>query len=126
MEINDELCLINIATTNSILRETKYILVSVLSRHGAKLTKRHWAGIKTILRYTKILVYFLKNQDQALVGYTDVGYLLHPHNARPHTSFVFICGGTVVSWISCKQPWVATTTNHSEILASYEAARECA
>lgn len=68
MEVNDELCLINIATTNSILRETKYIVVSVLARHGAKLTKRHWAGIKTILRYTKILVYFSKKSGPSFGG----------------------------------------------------------
>jgi hypothetical protein len=34
--------------------------------------------------------------------------------------------GTTISWKSCKQILAATSTNHSEIIALYEAARECA
>ena len=70
-------------------------------------------------------LYFSKNQDLRLVGYADAGYLSDPHNARSKTGFVFICGGTAISWTSCKQTLVATSTNHSEIIALYEAAREC-
>jgi hypothetical protein len=34
-------------------------------------------------------------------------------------------GGTAISWKSSKQKLVATSTNHSEIFALYEASREC-
>jgi hypothetical protein len=47
-----------------------------------------------------------------------------PNNARSQIGFVFLRGGTVISWKSSKQTLVATFTNHSEIIALYEASRE--
>jgi len=105
-------------------------VVNLLARHNANPTRIHWVGVKTILRYLNgtqdLGLYFLKNQDLRLVGYADAGYLFDQHNARSQTSFIFLCGGTAISWTSCKQTLVATSTNHSEIIALYEAARECA
>ena len=60
-----------------------------------------------------------------MVGYVDASYMSNPHNARSLTGFVFFCGGATISWRSVKQTLVATSTNHSEIIALYEAAREC-
>jgi len=103
--------------------------VNLLARHSAAPTKRHWVGGKQILRYlngTKDLgLFYQKNQDPTLVGYTDAGYLSDPHNARSQTGFVFLHGGTAISWKSSKQTLVATSTNHSKIIALYEASREC-
>ena len=60
-----------------------------------------------------------------MLGYTDVGYLLDLYNGRSQTGFVFLQGGTTISWKSSKQTLVSTSTNHSEIIALYEASREC-
>jgi hypothetical protein len=60
-----------------------------------------------------------------LVGYTDAGYRSDSHNARTHTGFIFLHGGIAISWKSSKQTLVATSTNHSEIIALFEASREC-
>ena len=60
-----------------------------------------------------------------MVGYVDAGYMSDPHNARSQTGFIFLCGGAAISWRSVKQTLVATSTNHSEIIALYEATREC-
>ena len=98
--------------------------VNLLARHSAAPTKRHWVGGKQ--NGTKDLGLFCqKNQDPTLVGYTDAGYLSDLHNARSQTGFVFLHGGTAISWKSSKQTLVATSTNHSEIIALYEASREC-
>ena len=48
-----------------------------------------------------------------MVGYTDAGYLSDPHNAKSQTGFVFLHGGTTISWKSSKHTLVATSTNHS-------------
>jgi hypothetical protein len=89
----------------------------------------HWVGVKNILRYlqgTKDLgLFYQKNQERTIVGYSDAGYLSNSHNARSHTGFVFVHGGTAFSWKSTKQTLVATSMNHSEIIALYEASREC-
>jgi hypothetical protein len=39
---------------------------------------------------------------------------------------MFLHGETTISWKSCKQTLIDTSTNHSGIIALYEAARECA
>jgi hypothetical protein len=69
---------------------------------------------------------FRKKQESKLIGYADVGYLSDLCNARSQIGYMFLHGGTGISWKSCKQTLVATSTNHSEIIALYEASRECA
>jgi hypothetical protein len=75
--------------------------VNLLARHSAKPTKRHWVGIKTVLRYlngTRDLgLFYSRNQDPILLGYTDAGYLSDPHNGRSQTGFVFLQSGTAIS-----------------------------
>jgi hypothetical protein len=38
---------------------------------------------------------------------------------------MFQYGGTAISWKSAKQTLMVASTNHSEIIALYEASREC-
>ena len=104
--------------------------VNLLARHSAAPTKRHWTGVKNIFRYlqgtTDLGLFYQFDQDKSIIGYRDAGYLSYPHNARSQTGFVFLHGGTATSWKSSKQTLIATSTNHSEIIALYEASRECA
>ena len=80
--------------------------VNLLARYSATPTRRHWVGVKTILRYLKgtldLGLFFLKKNDLTMVGYADGGYLSYPHNARSQTGFVFLTGGLAISWRSCK------------------------
>lgn len=103
--------------------------VNLLARYSSEPTKRHWKGVKDIFRYiqgTKDLgLFYQKNQDLSVVGYADAGYLSDPHTSKSQTGYVFLCGGTAISWKSSKQTLVSTSTNHSEIIALYEASREC-
>nr|AAK91878.1 Putative copia-type pol polyprotein [Oryza sativa]AAP52115.1 retrotransposon protein, putative, Ty1-copia subclass [Oryza sativa Japonica Group] len=102
--------------------------VNLLARYSATPTRRHWVGVKTILKYLRgtqdLGLWFPKNQDPSMVGYVDAGYMSNPRNARSQTRFVFLCGNTAISWRFVKQTLVATSTNHSEIIALYEATRE--
>jgi hypothetical protein len=91
--------------------------VNLLARHSASPTKRHWTGIKIVLRYlhgtADLSLFYGRNQDPSLVGYIDVGYLSDPHNGRSQTGFAFLNGGTAISWKSSKKTLVTTSTNHS-------------
>jgi hypothetical protein len=102
--------------------------VNLLARHSAKPTQRHWVGVKTVLRYlngTRDLgLFYSRNQDPILLGYTDAGHLSDPHNDRSQIGFVFLQGGTTISWKSSKHTLISTSTNHSEIIALYEASHE--
>jgi len=103
--------------------------VNLLARYSAAPTKRHWAGVKNVFRYlngTRDLgLFYGRNRNISLIGYTDAGYLSDPHNARSQTGFVYLQRGTAISRKSSKQTLVATSTNHSKIIALYEASREC-
>src|SRR4051794_25335729 len=81
--------------------------------------------ISKALRILNCFFHFQRNLDSNMIGYTDAGYLCDPHNARSQTGFVFLHDGTAISWKSLKQTLVAMSTNHSEIIALYEASREC-
>ena len=56
-----------------------------------------------------------------LVGFENSRYLFDPHKARSQTSYLFTCGGTVISWGSVKQTITTTSSNHVEILVIHEA-----
>ena len=58
------------------------------------------------------------------MGYLDVSYLSNPNNARSQTGYVFLYGGSAISWRSVKQTMVATSSNHFEILALHDSSRE--
>jgi hypothetical protein len=103
--------------------------VNLLAIHSAIPTERQWTGVKNILRYlngTKDLgLFFQRRTDPSMIRYADVDYLSDPRSARSHTGFVFLHGGTAISWKSSKPTLVVTSTNHSEITVLYEASREC-
>jgi hypothetical protein len=102
--------------------------VNLLARHSAAPTKRHWTGVKCILRYlngTRDLgLFYKRGPNSNIIGYTDAEYLSDPHNGISQTGFVFLHNETTISWKSSKQTLVTTSTNHSEIVALYEASRE--
>ena len=66
--------------------------VNLLARHNVAPTKSHWVEIKTILRYlngTRDLgLFYSRNQDPVLLGYTDASYLSDPHNGKSQTDLV--------------------------------------
>ncbi|KAI3693370.1 hypothetical protein L6452_33205 [Arctium lappa] len=103
--------------------------VNLLARFSSSPTKRHWNGIKHIFRYLRGTVdlglFYSNNSKEDLIGYADAGYLSDPHKARSQTGYVFINGGTAISWRSQKQTLVATSSNHAEVIALHEASREC-
>ena len=103
--------------------------VNLLARYSSALTRRHWKCIQHILRYlsgtTDMGLFYSNKSKEKLLGYADAGYLSDPHKARSQTGYVFNYNGTAISWRSVKQTMVATSSNHSEIIAIHEASREC-
>ncbi|WKA05539.1 hypothetical protein VitviT2T_023501 [Vitis vinifera] len=103
--------------------------VNLLARYSSAPTRRHWNGIKHLLRYlrgtTDMGLFYSRESKQQLLGYADARYLSDPHKGRSQTGYVFNCNGITISWRSVKQTMVATSSNHSEILAIHEASREC-
>ena len=103
--------------------------VSVLARHSARPTLRHWNGIKHLFRYLKgtedLGLHYTRSIDPTLVGYADAGYRSDPATSKSQTGYVFLRHGAALSWKSVKQTITATSSNHAEIIALHEATREC-
>ena len=103
--------------------------VNLLARYSSAPTRRHWNGIKHILRYLSgtidMRLFYSNKSKEKLLGYADAGYLSDPHKARSQTGYVFNYNGIAITWRSVKQTMVATSSNHSEIIAIHEASREC-
>ncbi|KAF3631546.1 putative LRR receptor-like serine/threonine-protein kinase-like [Capsicum annuum] len=70
-------------------------------------------------------LFYSKDCSLNLIGYADVGCLSDPHKARSQIGYVFICGGTTISWRYTKQYIVATSSNYAEIITIHETSREC-
>ena len=70
-------------------------------------------------------LFYSRELKQQLFRYVDEGYFLDPHKCRSQTGYMFNCNGIAISWRSVKQTMMATSSNHSEILAIHEASREC-
>ncbi|KAK4389938.1 hypothetical protein Sango_2330800 [Sesamum angolense] len=101
--------------------------VNLLARYSSTPTKRHWNGVKHILRYLRgksdMGPYFERHEDAKannLVGYSDAGYLSDPYKAISQSGYVFMYGGTAISWRSTKtgfdndywcsvSPWTRTS-----------------
>jgi hypothetical protein len=81
-------------------------VVNYLAGHSATPTMHHWNDIKNNLWYlndtTDLGLFFRRNQDASLIGYADANYLSDPHNVRSQIEFVFLHGGTAISWMSTK------------------------
>ena len=103
--------------------------INLLARYSLATTKRHWNGIKHILRYLRgtsdMRLFYSKAMKPQFLGYADAGYLSDPHKARSQTGYIFTYENTAISWRSVKQTMVATSSNHSKILTIHEASREC-
>jgi len=111
--------------------------ISVLSRFSTQPTRRHWSGIMQLMRYlaktiNNGLLYRRGNRTpydvlitDDIYGYADAGYLSDPHKGRSQTGYVFMSACGAISWKSTKQTLAATSTNQSELIALYEASREC-
>jgi hypothetical protein len=57
-------------------------------------------------------LFFQRSQESDLIEYVDDGYLSDPQNDKSQAGFVFVHGGTAISWKSTKQILIATSTNH--------------
>ena len=59
--------------------------VNLLARYSSTPTKRHYNGIKHILRYLRgtndMGLFYSKAMEPQLFDYADVGYLSDPHKA---------------------------------------------
>ena len=68
---------------NCICATIVFFFVNLLARYSSTPTRRHWNGIKHILRYlrgtTDMGLFYSRESKQQLLGYADAGYLSDPY-----------------------------------------------
>ena len=68
--------------------------VNLLARYNSAPTRRHWNGIKHILRYFRgtidISLFYSRESKQQLLRYADAGYISDLHKDRSQTGMCFI------------------------------------
>ena len=75
--------------------------VNLLARYSSAPTKRHWNGIKHLLRYLcgtcDMRLFYSKTLKPQFFGYVDSGYLSDPHKVRSQIGYIFTYGNTTIS-----------------------------
>lgn len=88
--------------------------VSVLSRFQSNPGPEHWKAAKKVMRYLKktkdfMLVYKQSDYLQ-VVGYSDSDFAGCPDDLKSTSGYVFLMAGGAISWKSCKQTLVTSST----------------
>jgi hypothetical protein len=69
-------------------------------------------------------LYYRKTDKPEISGHADSGFRTDMAAGKSQTCYIFMKNGVPISWKSTKQTVTATSTNHAELLAFHEAARE--
>jgi hypothetical protein len=94
--------------------------VGLVSRYQSNPGMKHWQAIKRIFRYlqgTKDIKPCFGLCDLKIVGYTDADFAGDTNDRKSTSGYVFLFGGTVVSWSSKKQNCVAKSTIEVEYIS---------
>jgi hypothetical protein len=102
--------------------------INLLVKYSFAPTRRHWNSVKHVLRYLHgtidMRIFYSRGSNSQLVGYADAGFLSDPHKGRSQICYLFTCGSITISWRYVKKTLVATSSNHSKIIAIHDASRE--
>jgi len=112
--------------------------ISILSQHAANPHEHQLGMAKRALRYlkntSKLCLIYIKAStspiaQQALrwpttTDFTDSDWAGDPTNRPSTAAFVFLLGGTAISWKSKKQSLIALSTTEAEYVAASEASQE--
>jgi hypothetical protein len=101
--------------------------VGFVSRYMKNPGKEHWEEVKWILLYlrgTSTHELCFGGSDCVLQGYVDSDMVGDKDRRKSTTGYVFIVGGTTVSWILKLQNVVSLSTTEAEYVVATEASKE--
>jgi hypothetical protein len=101
--------------------------VGVVSRYMNNPDKEHWEALKWILKYlrgTTTHVLCFGGSNIVLEGCVDSNMAGDKDSRRSTTGYVFIVGGTTISWILKLQKVVSLSTTEVEYVATTEGGKE--
>jgi hypothetical protein len=93
--------------------------VRLVSRYQSNPRNEHWQVVKRIFKYlqgTKNMGLCFGLEDLKIAGYTDTDFAGDIDDRKSTSGYIFLFGGTVVSWLSKKQNCVAKSTMEAKYI----------
>ncbi|GJV01074.1 hypothetical protein Tco_1334643 [Tanacetum coccineum] len=102
-------------------------VVGKLSRYTSNPGTQHWQAIQRVLKYLKkTMDYSLTytGYSSILEGYTDASWISNTEDNSSTSGWVFLLGGSAISWASKKQTCITRSTMESKFVALAAAGKE--
>ncbi|CAM8998041.1 unnamed protein product [Rhodiola kirilowii] len=101
--------------------------VGKLSRYTSNPSTHHWEAIRRVLKYLNGtmnygLVY--AGFPSVLEGYTDASWITNLEDHSSTSGWVFLLGGSAISWASKKQTCITSSTMEYEFIALVATGKE--
>ena len=101
--------------------------ISSLGQFNNCYGTEHWTAAKRVLRYLKGTLdvgLVFSPHSEPVRGYVDADWGGSTLDRKSHSGFMFLLGGSPISWDSRKQRTVALSTTEAEYMALAECAKE--
>jgi hypothetical protein len=112
----------------TITRPDMAYAVSVTSRFNSNPLQDHMDALGQVFEYNlntkSVGLFFHKNGELDLAGWVDSDFAGCPDSRKSTTGWIFLLGGTAVSWKSKRQTITTTSTCEAEYVALGDAAKE--
>jgi hypothetical protein len=102
--------------------------VSATGQFASNPQQEHWVAMRHILRYLRgsadFALVYPRQGNLTFVGFTDADWGGNRPDRRSTSAYVYLIGGTALSWSSTRQKSVSLSTTEAEYIASSGAAQE--
>ncbi|XP_071729494.1 secreted RxLR effector protein 161-like [Rutidosis leptorrhynchoides] len=95
-------------------------VVGKLSRYTSNPSTHHWQAIKWKLKYLKKTMYYNLSYNgfpSVIEGCTDASWMTIAEDHSSTSGWVFLLGGSAMSWASKKHAYITNSTMKSEFVA---------
>ena len=84
--------------------------------------------MKHLLRYLRgiedLELLYTQGKTTEIIGYTDAGFKSDKVSRKFQTGYIFLKNNAPIFWKSVKQTVIATSSNHSKLIAFHEVTKE--
>ena len=102
-------------------------VVSKVAQFQANPRKSHWQAVKRIFRYLRCTTsqgILYSDTNLSMFGYTYANLACDIDDRKSRTDYSFLLWGSIISWTSRKQGFIAYSTTVSEFMAMAETSKK--
>ena len=102
-------------------------VVGRLSQYTQSPNQDHWTVVRRVLKYLRDTINYglcFSGFPSVLEGFSDANWILNSDEMKSTSGYVFILGGSAVSYKSAKQTCITRSTMEVEFIALEKASSE--